>query len=152
MDLKNCCSSYHAQFLSCDRYKIMKLSWLEDPNARPSFSDLTIQLKKMENQHKVHVRFKQETSWTILSLSQLSSFTFVHLHQQVWRYKPRVALQVLSLKRSRYASLAVNCDLSPCLFLITKVKKIELLTGWIVFLPVLRKQADCKTSMIRLRT
>ena len=52
----------------------MKLCWLEDPNARPSFSELTIKLKKMENQHKV--RFKQETSWTILSLPQLSSFKF----------------------------------------------------------------------------
>ena len=51
----------------------MKLCWLEDPNARPSFSELTMKLKKMENQHKV--RFKQ-TSWTILSLPQLSSFKF----------------------------------------------------------------------------
>ena len=46
----------------------MKLCWLEDPNARPSFPELTIKLKNMENQHKVHVRFKQETPWTILSL------------------------------------------------------------------------------------
>ena len=56
----------------------MKLCWLEDPDARPSFSELTMKLKKMENQHKV--RFKQETSWTILSLPQLSSFKFFHLH------------------------------------------------------------------------
>ena len=28
MDRKNCCSTYHAQFLCCDRYKIMKLCWL----------------------------------------------------------------------------------------------------------------------------
>ena len=79
MDRKNCCSTYHAQFLCCDRYKIMKLCWLEDPNARPSFSELTMKLKKMENQHKV--RFKQETSWTILSLPQLSSFKFFYLYQ-----------------------------------------------------------------------
>ena len=43
----------------------MKLCWLEDPNARPFFSELTIKLKKMENQHKV--LFKQETPWSILS-------------------------------------------------------------------------------------
>ena len=42
----------------------MKLCWLEDSNARPSFSGLTMKLKKMENQHKVHVRLEQETSWT----------------------------------------------------------------------------------------
>ena len=42
----------------------MTLCWLEDPNARPSFSELTMTLKKMENQHKV--RFKQERPWTIL--------------------------------------------------------------------------------------
>ena len=56
----------------------MKLCWLEDPNARPSFSELTMKLKKMENQHKV--RFKQETSWTILSLPQLSSIKFFYLY------------------------------------------------------------------------
>ena len=53
----------------------MKLCWLKDPNERPSFSELTIKLKKMENQHKV--RFKQETSWIILSLPQFSSFKFL---------------------------------------------------------------------------
>ena len=64
---------------SCrDRYKIMKQCWLEDPNARPFFSELTMKLKKMENQHKV--RFKQEPPWTILILPQLSSFKFVYLH------------------------------------------------------------------------
>ena len=31
----------------------MTLCWLEDPNARPSFSELKIQLKKVEAQHKV---------------------------------------------------------------------------------------------------
>ena len=135
-------------FLRCDRYKIMKLCWLEDPNARPSFSELTIKLKKMENQHKV--RCKQERPWTILSLPQLSSFKFVYLHQQVWSCKARVASQVLSSKRSSYASLAVNYD-SPCLFLITnKSDEIELLTGQ--FCCPLREQADCQKSMIRLRT
>ena len=58
----------------------MELCWLEDPDARPSFSELTIKLKKIENQHKV--RFKQETSWTILSLPQFSSFKFVYLQKQ----------------------------------------------------------------------
>ena len=57
----------------------MKLCWLDDPNARPSFSELTIKLKKMENQHKV--RFKQERPWTILSLSSgcppSNLFTFI---------------------------------------------------------------------------
>ena len=54
-------------------------------------------------------------------------------------------------KRSRYASLAVNYDLSPCLFLITnKSEEIELLTG--LFCCQLREQADCQKSMIRLRT
>ena len=43
----------HAYFLPCDRYKIMKLCWLEDPNARPSFSELKKQLKKVENHHQV---------------------------------------------------------------------------------------------------
>ncbi|KAM7446169.1 Endothelium-specific receptor tyrosine kinase 1 [Porites harrisoni] len=33
-------------------YKIMKLCWLEDANTRPSFSELKIQLKKVENQHQ----------------------------------------------------------------------------------------------------
>ena len=47
----------------------MKLCWLEDPNARPSFSELTVKLKQMENRHKV--RFKQERPWTILSLPQI---------------------------------------------------------------------------------
>ena len=61
-----------------DRYKIMNLCWLEDPNARPFFSELTMKLNKMENQRKV--RFKQETPWTILSLPQFSSFKFVYLH------------------------------------------------------------------------
>ena len=127
----------------------MQLCWLEDPNARPSFSELTIKLKKMENQHKV--RFKQERPWTILSLPQLSSFTFVYLHQKVYSCKPWVALQILPSKRSRYASLAVNYDLSPCLFLITnKSEEIELLTG--LFCCQLREQADCQKSMIRLRT
>ena len=103
----------------------------------------------MENQHKV--RFKQERPWTILSLPQLSSFTFVYLHQKVWSCKPWVALQILPSKRSRYASLAVNYDLSPCLFLITnKSEEIELLTG--LFCCQLREQADCQKSMIRLRT
>ena len=82
----------------------MKLCWLEDPKARPSFSELTIKLKKMENQHKV--RFKQEKPWTISSLPQLPSFKLASLD-----CKPRVTLQVLSLKRSRYPSLGVNYDL-----------------------------------------
>ena len=56
----------------------MNLCWLEDPNARPFFSELTMKLNKMENQRKV--RFKQETPWTILSLPQFSSFKFVYLH------------------------------------------------------------------------
>ncbi|XP_044168126.1 fibroblast growth factor receptor 3-like [Acropora millepora] len=35
-----------------DLYKIMKNCWHSEPEARPSFSDLTQQLKRMENQHK----------------------------------------------------------------------------------------------------
>ena len=57
----------------------------------------------------------------------------------------------LSSKRSRYASLAVNYDISPCLFLITnKSEEIELLTG--LFYCQLREQADCQKSMIRLHS
>ncbi|CAH3158201.1 unnamed protein product [Porites lobata] len=39
-------------------YKIMKPCWLEDPDARPSFSELTMKLKKMENQHKGLINMK----------------------------------------------------------------------------------------------
>ena len=35
------------------RYQIMMNCWQNEPEARPSFTDLTKQLKDMENQHKV---------------------------------------------------------------------------------------------------
>ncbi|XP_074634115.1 tyrosine-protein kinase receptor Tie-1-like [Acropora palmata] len=35
-----------------DLYQIMMNCWQREPKARPSFSDLTQQLKLMENQHK----------------------------------------------------------------------------------------------------
>ena len=35
------------------RYQIMKNCWRNEPQARPSFTALTKQLKDMENQHKV---------------------------------------------------------------------------------------------------
>ena len=33
--------------------------WQTEPEARPSFSDLTQQLKRLENQHKVRLSSKQ---------------------------------------------------------------------------------------------
>ena len=35
------------------RHEIMLKCWQNDPDVRPAFSDLTKQLKDMENQHKV---------------------------------------------------------------------------------------------------
>ena len=37
------------------RYQIMMNCWQNEPKARPSFTDLTKQLKDMENQHKVRL-------------------------------------------------------------------------------------------------
>ena len=54
----------HAYCLPCNRYKIMKLCWLEDPNARPSFSELKIQLKKVENQHQVRFPKHETCPWS----------------------------------------------------------------------------------------
>jgi len=33
-------------------YKIMRMCWQEDPRDRPTFENLTIELKEMEKQHK----------------------------------------------------------------------------------------------------
>ena len=124
----------------------MKLCWLEDPNARPSFSELTIKLKQMENRHKV--RFKQERPWTILSLPQICLPSLASLELQTYGSLIDSVFKTFS----NYASLAVNYGLSPCLFLITnKSEEIAwLLTG--LFCCQLREQADCQKSMIRLRT
>ena len=52
------------------RYQIMLNCWQTEPEARPSFSALTKQLKDMENQHKV-----------IFGLREFFSFQlFMHYH------------------------------------------------------------------------
>ena len=40
------------------RYQIMMNCWQSEPETRPSFADLTQQLKRMENQHKVRLQPK----------------------------------------------------------------------------------------------
>jgi len=44
--------------------------WKSEPEARPSFSDLTQQLKRMENQHKVRLSSKQLKKECFLSITQ----------------------------------------------------------------------------------
>ena len=49
----------------------MTLCWLEDPNARPSFSELKVKLKKMENQHKVRLMLLNYANTLILETNGL---------------------------------------------------------------------------------
>ena len=44
--------------------------WQSEPETRPSFSDLTQQLKRMENQHKVRLSSKQFKKESILFITQ----------------------------------------------------------------------------------
>ena len=44
--------------------------WQSEPEARPSFSDLTQQLKRMENQHKVRLSSKQFKKECFVSITQ----------------------------------------------------------------------------------
>ena len=44
--------------------------WQSEPEARPSFSDLTQQLKRMENQHKVRLSSKQFKKESFLFITQ----------------------------------------------------------------------------------
>ena len=44
--------------------------WQSEPDARPSFSDLTQQLKHMENQYKVRLSSKQFKKECFLSIKQ----------------------------------------------------------------------------------
>ena len=43
------------------RYQVMMSCWQNEPEARPAFSVLTKQLRKMENQHKVRFNMNIET-------------------------------------------------------------------------------------------
>ena len=52
--------------------------WQSEPEARPSFSDLTQQLKRMENQHKVRLSSKQFNKECFLFITQKK---LVPLHQ-----------------------------------------------------------------------
>ena len=44
--------------------------WKSEPEARPSFNDLTQQLKRMENQHKVRLSGKQLKKECFLFITQ----------------------------------------------------------------------------------
>ena len=44
------------------RYQIMMNCWQSEPETRPSFADLTQQLKRMENQHKVRLQQKNSVN------------------------------------------------------------------------------------------
>ena len=44
--------------------------WQSEPESRPSFSDLTQQLKRMENQHKVRLSSKQLKKECFLFITQ----------------------------------------------------------------------------------
>lgn len=46
-------TSYNNDFVSNSSYEIMLNCWQEDPDGRPTFENLTVELKEMEKQHKV---------------------------------------------------------------------------------------------------
>ena len=48
------------------RYKIMRMCWQEDPRDRPTFENLTIELKEMEKQHKVKRKLSTDTIFFLL--------------------------------------------------------------------------------------
>ena len=73
-------SSYEETFfksltdhLNITRYQIMMKCWKNDPDARPTFTELKNQLKDMETLHKVRifinmkVFFSRKTDWLRLS-------------------------------------------------------------------------------------
>ncbi|CAH3149108.1 unnamed protein product [Porites evermanni] len=60
------------QHVDDELYKIMKLCWLEDANVRPPFSELTMKLKKMENQHKGLINMKLYDNQLYANLEDLT--------------------------------------------------------------------------------
>ncbi|XP_073255657.1 tyrosine-protein kinase receptor Tie-1-like [Porites lutea] len=60
------------QHVDDELYEIMKLCWLEDPNARPSFSELTIKLKQMEKRHKGLINMKLYDNQLYANLEDLT--------------------------------------------------------------------------------
>ena len=60
-------------YLNNTRYQIMMKCWKNDPDARPTFTELKNQLKDMETLHKVRifinmkVFFSRKTDWLRLS-------------------------------------------------------------------------------------
>ena len=57
------------------RYQIMMNCWQNEPEARPSFTDLTKQLKDMENQHKVRLSLPSDIKR--ISVDQLNAMTTI---------------------------------------------------------------------------
>ena len=53
------------------RYQIMMNCWQNEPEARPSFTALTKQLKDMENQHKVTLLVINEKKKALTSFPKL---------------------------------------------------------------------------------
>ena len=62
------------------RYQIMMNCWQNEPEARPSFTALTKQLRDMENQHKVGllVPFSDISNDNNLSAIRLATSSNVH--------------------------------------------------------------------------
>ena len=47
------------------RYEIMMKCWKNDPDARPTFTELKNQLKDMETQHKVRILINMKVSFHV---------------------------------------------------------------------------------------
>ena len=55
--------------------------WQSEPEDRPSFSDLTQQLKRMENQHKVRLNIKLFNKECSVFITQKKKSPLIALHQ-----------------------------------------------------------------------
>jgi len=72
-----------------DLYQIMMNCWQSEPETRPSFSDLTQQLKRMENQHKSLINMHIYDNTLYANLEDLNAwscktnfvFSFFFLHR-----------------------------------------------------------------------